>query len=257
MGTTTAVATRAESEGNPVARIHRCGKHPDKVQYRTIEDAFETAERRQRSEGYPIHVYACDHCGYFHLSKKAGTENLGHELLTRADGVIWTSQTPPGVPVPRDERFENATARDQERLTAEATQLRRAISDQGNPVSVTTSEIIRRTGRSRFWVYRVMEQNGWVLVGTRAAAKWFHPDHVPAGAVLDRSRGLPQDPPVAPAPEPAPPVRSKPTPAVAAETNGWETLTLAAGMETMTIRELIAAYHAIGIKAEIRIRRPR
>lgn len=70
--------------------LHRCPKHPEKTQYEDSKRAHLAAERVMRENpALELHVYACDHCGYMHLSKKAGSEAIGPRV--RLDGKVYAT----------------------------------------------------------------------------------------------------------------------------------------------------------------------
>lgn len=68
-----------------------CPKHPDKVQYHDVGTALEHARRRAPVEGVDIHVYACDVCGLYHLSRRAGSEVIVADVVE--SGIVYTSES--------------------------------------------------------------------------------------------------------------------------------------------------------------------
>lgn len=154
--------------------VHRCTKHPEKVQYRTTAEAFDVADRRSPAEGVPIYVYACDHCGYFHLSKKRGTEDIGRMISSRNDGKIWESSTanPRHAEIIRDERFV-----DKSPGAAFRAEIASAIRSHGSPDVVHAPEICTWLGiDTGSWNRKKIRDNlaklGWVSSGSTSGQSW-------------------------------------------------------------------------------------
>jgi hypothetical protein len=157
-----------------IERVHRCAKHPDKIQYRTTAEAFDVADRRAPLEGVSLYVYVCDHCGYFHLSKKRGTEDIGRMIASRHDGKIWESSTanPHNAEIIRDERFVDTTPGGKFRADVAA-----AIRSHGSPDIVHAVEVCNWLGLGvdgwhRKKVRGALSDLGWVATGKTAAQSW-------------------------------------------------------------------------------------
>lgn len=155
------------------ASVYRCAKHPEKLQYRTSAEAFDVAERRAPAEGVPIYVYACDHCGYFHLSKKNGTENVGRRMATRRDGRIWETHTQQPAAAVRDVRY---LAGHPSVMEAEQA-LRQALKQHGNPTALSVREAMEWTGLSNYRAVTTLERMGWLPDGATRSRRWTHPAH--------------------------------------------------------------------------------
>lgn len=84
------MTTAVRSTARHGTMTSRCAKHPEKTQYTTAEAAFEALKRQENhNPELKLSVYTCDTCGYFHLSKKFGTEAIGRKNVLRADGTIY------------------------------------------------------------------------------------------------------------------------------------------------------------------------
>jgi hypothetical protein len=153
---------------------HRCTKHPEKIQYRTTDQAFDVADRRAPLEGAPIFVYACDHCGYFHLSRKRGTEDIGRFIPGRDEGKVWESETanPRNVELVRDERFVDESPGAKFRAD-----FAHAIREHGSPDILTGREVIAWMGipssaRTRAKVRQTFLDLGWLSTGATKSQRW-------------------------------------------------------------------------------------
>lgn len=51
-------------------QVPECPRFPDKKQYATESEAAEVAEAATKREGFTIRYYLCQHCDYYHLSKR-------------------------------------------------------------------------------------------------------------------------------------------------------------------------------------------
>ena len=222
-----------------VTAIHRCDKHPEKVQYRTIEAAFDTAERRAPAEGVPIYVYACDHCGYFHLSKKKGTENIGRAIMSRKDAVVWATSIKPAPPpdISRDERWvDNGPGH----ATRDA--IRAALHALGDPDEVTPKALRDRTGFDNQRLRAHLLKMGWLPTGATVSRVYVNP--------RVRARGPATTPPEARGQAAAVEPAMTQAPVVVPE---WVTVRLD-GIRDLTLDQLVRAYQAMGQEVQVRTR---
>lgn len=240
---------------NPTS-VHRCTKHPDKVQHRTSAAAFEARDRAQARTDHPLYVYVCDHCGYFHLSKKRGTEAIGRLVASVKDGVVWESRVEAPEPPPRDPRFVPS-------LPGQVTEaaLIDAIRGHGNPAEVTPAQLRAWTDMTPTRIRGGMRRLGWTSVGNTKSAVWVRmapsspetPSQPVAVLKQPNQASTPSEAPTAPlsaVPERKPsPVRSLPKPA-AGENAG--TKVPVASLGSITISDLVAAWHALGYDLEVR-----
>lgn len=176
--------------------IHKCAKHPDKTQYHTAESAFEIIPRRVKDDpDLKLYVYACDHCGFFHLSKKFGDEAIGRRLVLKDDGTIYQTGPRRLDPPPRDPvvlaaaEAERAEAERKAATLARLDEQRKVFQDAQRAASLakvkaacdgvgvmTTTELEERSGMSNAAAKRYMRQLSWrseTFVGRRSL--WIAP----------------------------------------------------------------------------------
>lgn len=256
--------------------LHRCDKHPEKIQYRELMRAFEIADKQAASLGQPIYVYACDSCGYFHLSRSAGGAGagIGRRVKDR-NSPLYQLAAPERDHPERDTRFVD---------DAPGHVTRAAIRDAlrtHNPESLRMADLISWTGADRTILRRELSALGWEMRGVRRAAKWYPPgtapevsEPVPAAAhqaksttvtkpkrrlsAVDALKAAPEADAPAEAPEvvSAPPAAPKPAPPTEALSVAatWQTLP-SEQVADMTVDQLTRAYAAVGIVVEVRLRR--
>jgi hypothetical protein len=224
--------------------LHRCDKHPDKIQYRTTAEAFDVADRRAPAEGVPIFVYACDHCGYFHLSKKRGTENIGRILSARSDGAIWESSTanPRNAEIIRDERFVDKSPGAKFRADVAS-----AIRSHGAPDVIKAVELCHWLGLdtadswNRKKVRDALAKLGWSATGATAAQLW----HRQLTTITDVEIAPAEIKPTSTAIVVSTPVHTD---------SPWKILDLAEIGE-MTVDQLARAYQTAGLRLRVMVRR--
>ena len=198
--------------------LHRCEKHPDKIQYRTSKDAFDSADRVRAAGRERTYVYACDHCGYFHLSKKQGTEVIGRRMASRADGRIWEEHTQSAEGPVRDVRWLAGHPSIREADSA----VRAALKAHGNPASVALKDLVAWSGISHQRAHDALQRMGWLPDGATRGRKWTHPTRYG-------------------------------TPAPVATLSEWRTMELGQ-LAHLKVADLIATMEAIGADIEIRVR---
>lgn len=232
------------------SRLHRCERWPDKIQHRSLEHAFAEVDRVKETKQQQLHVYACSHCGYFHLSKSSGKPGPGSDdvnigrKVARADIPLWIASTDGGKPtlVERDERFTGPrTQRGQAIEACEA-----ALRAHGNPIEVKAVQLGGWAGITRDRASKALAEMGWVPTGATKSRTWH------------RTGGAPHTRPVQPEP-PRAKVEAEKAKAEAAapppppQQPEWQVVDLHA-VKDITVAQLLTTFKIAGKYLEVRIR---
>lgn len=211
------------------SRVYRCDKHPEKLQYRTLDEAFTVAEDRAPKEGVPIYVYACDHCGFFHLSKKKGTENIGRHILNRADASLWSTETGRPPVKLRDDRYVDTGPGRQSRA-----KLIVVIRAAGTPDSMLHADLKKATGLASSTIATQMGNLGWAPSGATRNRCWHRQPELAPKYSDENTDTPPTGDNVTAMPE-------------------WETVPLDT-LKDLTVSQLMRTFAAVGKDFEVRIR---
>lgn len=159
----------------------KCKTHPSKRQFQTSEEATRMAIDRSKAAKMPIVAYACDDCGYFHLTSRPSND----KVVTKEGGVISTRaierRTPADV-APLVARLELPDAENDE---VDPETLPLVYGNKGARVKalaafvegkdrVTTTELVEEIGVGRQIISEYMKSLGWKVHAGRFA-HWYLP----------------------------------------------------------------------------------